>query len=184
MKIISYFTSILLFTSLVYSSYGQEIRDSSINLSPGMNNLKMHEIIESEAKIIEGAPGAWQILYGERLVLIITDEANNRMRIFTPIIAEDEIKSGEIKTILEANFHSALDAKYCLYEGFVMSVFTHPLKELQTAQFIDAMRQVVVLADNYGSSYSSTGLIFGGGQESEEEKKSNDKLNKKPGKKS
>jgi len=64
--------------------------------------------------------------------------------------------------LLEANFDRALDAKYCLYEGFVCSVFTHPLKELQDHQFVDALQQVVNLANNYGTTFTSTDFVFGG----------------------
>jgi len=164
------------------SAQEQLPQDSIINLRPGMTNAKLNEIIKREAKIMESNNnGVWQVLYGERLLYIMTDETNNRMRIFTPVIAKEEIKEGEGEKMLEANFHSALDAKYSLYEGFVITVYTHPLRELQPRQFIDAMQQVAVLADNYGDTYSSTTLIFGGGQE--KEKTEEKKLNKKPGKK-
>ena len=93
------------------------------------------------------------------------------MRIFTPVTEEKNLEQGQLKKMLEANFHSALDAKYSLYEGFVISVYTHPLKELQNDQLIDAMRQVVVLSRTFGESYSSTGLIFGGGAEEEGDEK-------------
>lgn len=149
----------------------------------GMTNEKMEKIIKKEAVEVDGQLGNWQLLYGERLVLIITDEKNNRMRVFAPVIAETDLESGQLEKMLEANFHSALDAKYSLYENYVISVFTHPLKELTDDQFIDAMRQVVVLADTFGTSYSSTDLIFGGGnKKSEEEIKKEERLNKKPSK--
>jgi len=71
-----------------------------------------------------------------------------------------------------------------IFEGFVISVFTHPLRELTRDQFVDAMGQVVNLAQNFGTTYSSTSLIFGGGENEEqnpEEKKKEDRINKKPG---
>ena len=85
--------------------------------------------------------------------------------------------------MLEANFHSALDAKYSMFEGFVISVYTHPLRELTRDQFVDAMGQVVNLAQNFGTTYSSTSLIFGGenSEEKTEEKKKEERTNKKPG---
>jgi len=149
----------------------------------GMNNKKMEKIIKKEATEVEGQLGNWQLLYGERLVLIITDENNNRMRIFAPVIAQTDLENGQLEKMLEANFHSALDAKYSLYENYVISVFTHPLKELTGDQFVDAMRQVVVLVDTFGTTYSSTDLIFGGGSdESDEDAKKEERLNKKPSK--
>ena len=129
----------------------------------------------------------WQVVYQERYLFILTDETNNRMRIFTPFAEEKEMEQAEYQNMLIANFHSALDAKYCLYEGFIVSVFTHPLRELTRTQFIDAMQQVVYLANNYGTSYSSTELIFSPSteelsEEEKEKKKKEERMNKKPGK--
>lgn len=151
---------------------------------PGMNNAIMEKILKAEVSEMEGVPGNWQVIYQERLLFVLTDETNNRMRIFSPFAVEEEVEEVAYREMLVANFHSALDAKYCLYEGFLVSVFTHPLRELTKDQFVDAMQQVVNLANNYGTSYSSTELIFGAGEPSEEEKKELEKekrLNKKPG---
>ena len=102
----------------------------------------------------------------------LTDERNNRMRVFTPIVEEEAASATQMSRMLRANFHSALDAKYSVYEGFVVSVFTHPLRELTESQLLDAMRQVAKLAETYGTTYSSTGLIFGGEEEEEQEEES------------
>lgn len=145
-----------------------------------MNNDTMDRIIRDEAKDVEGSPGGWQMDYGGQLLLIITDQTNNRMRIFTPILEVIKLESDQMEKMLKANFHSALDAKYSIYEEYVVSVYTHPLKELTEEQFIDAMRQVVVLANTFGTTYNSTGMIFDPGGDAEEEEKP---LNKKPQKK-
>ena len=110
------------------------------------------------------------------------------MRIFTPISAEDELELGEERILLEANFHTALDAKYSIYNGFIISVYTHPLREFTSEQLVDAMRQVALLAENYGTTYSSTELFFGfDGAEEEEpapkEDTSDKRVNQKPQKK-
>ncbi len=150
----------------------------------GMTNEIMGRILKSEATNIEGQLGNWQVLYRELPIFILTDESNNRMRIFTPFAQSTELESTELNKMLEANFHSALDAKYSMFEGFVISVYTHPLRELTRDQFVDAMGQVVNLAQNFGTTYSSTSLIFGGGEnkmEKTEEQKKEERTNKKPG---
>ena len=96
-----------LFLCLAFNSFSQTADE-------GMNNMKMEKIIKQEATEVEGQLGNWQLIYGDRLVLIITDEKNNRMRIFSPVIAESDLKNGQMVKMLEANFHSALDAKYSL----------------------------------------------------------------------
>jgi len=159
---------------------------SAQSISDGMNNKKMEAIMKAEVQEFEGELGSWQMLYGERLLLVLTDEPNNRMRIFSPVVEEKDLEEGQLKKMLEANFHTALDSKYSLYNGFVITVFTHPLKELTKDQLIDAMRQVVVLAETFGTTYTSTALIFGGGNKEEEgegTEKEEKNLNKKPTKK-
>jgi len=154
--------------------------------SVSMDNPKLKQILNNNSEEIWGEEGSWQFFYGERLLFIITDEVKNRMRIFTPIIEEKDMDNRDMHQMLEANFHSALDAKYCTYEGFVISVYNHPLEELSEQQLIDAMRQVVTLADNYGSTFSSTNVVFGDDEEIEEIQKAEQeskKVNQKVGKK-
>ncbi|MFK7771871.1 MAG: hypothetical protein AB8F94_07015 [Saprospiraceae bacterium] len=168
--------SLFIFTFLMGNAYAQVEDKQSENTSPdGMNNKKMEAIFKSEVEELEGELGNWQMNYGGSLILVLTDEKNNRMRIFTPVVEKQKLKEGQLEKMLEANFHSALDSKYSLYNRYVVSVFTHPLKELGKDQLIDAMRQVVILSRTFGDTYSSTGLIFGGGTTEEGEKKENPK---------
>ncbi len=151
----------------------------SLTAQQEMSNDRMSEILERETDDVTGEAGFWEVEYRDHMLLVVTDVANNRMRIFTPVIEEREVEREVLITMLEANFHSALDAKYSIYEGFVISVFTHPMKELTSFQFIDAMQQVVNLANNFGTTYSSTDLFFGGDQEETKEKRINQSPSKK-----
>lgn len=154
----------MLSKSIVFLSFFL-VLNLSVSAQNEMTNKKMGVIFQKEALELEGNLGNWQMVYGERILLAITDENANRMRLFTPVLEEEKLGRGDMRKMLEANFHSALDAKYCLYNGFVISVFTHPLKELTEEQLIDAMRQVVTLAHTFGTTYASTGYVFGGGFE-------------------
>ncbi|MEM9917519.1 MAG: hypothetical protein AAF990_05450 [Bacteroidota bacterium] len=146
-----------------------------------MSNQRMDKILREQAEAVEGQIGGWQVTFKNRLLLIITDERANRMRIFTPIAEQQYLGEEGMVKLLEANFHSALDAKYCLYDDFIISVFTHPLQELTEGQFVDALKQVATLADNFGTTYSSTDFIFAPGAEEKEAPEKNDKrINKKP----
>lgn len=149
--------------------------------SKEMTNERMGTILKQEIGEVEGSAGSWQFIYGDHLVMVITDEAANRMRIFSPILEEKDLEPDQYKKMLEANFHTALDAKYCLYEGFAIAVFTHPLRELSKHQLIDATSQVVNLAATFGTAYQSTGLIFSPRTKEEGEAP---KVNEKPKKKS
>ncbi|MEM9850227.1 MAG: type III secretion system chaperone [Bacteroidota bacterium] len=140
---------------------------ASLATAQNMTNKKMEKILEAEAEAMEGKQGLWTVTYGEIPLLIITDERANRMRIFTFVTDEKSIEGKHVKKMLQANFHSALDAKYAMQDGYVVSIFTHPLKELSEDQFIDAMKQVVTLAYTFGTTYTSTEWVFGGGMEEE-----------------
>lgn len=169
-------------TFFTISIYAQNANEGVMSVE------KMDSIFRAEAEEMDGEDGTWQLFYGNRIVFVLSDKVHNRMRIFTPIGGEDELEVGQQKAMLEANFHSALDAKYCLYNGFIVSVFTHPLKELTTDQLKEALAQVVILANNFGGSYSSTDLLFGLGEAQEEiplpkEKESDKRVNQKPTKK-
>lgn len=128
-----------------------------------MNNARLDTLIRELSGEVEGQLGYWTFLIGKRDLLVITDERHNRMRIMTPIIEQEKLDKEELTRLLEANYDRALDAKYALSDGALWSVFTHPLKELTDEQFIGCVGQVATLADNFGSSYASGNLFFGGG---------------------
>ena len=82
------------------------------------------------------------------------------MRIVSPVTAVDTLTAEQVQRMMVANFHSALDARYAVTDRSVVSVFVHPLASLQQNDFRSALRQVVSLADTFGSSYSSQALEF------------------------
>lgn len=128
-----------------------------------MNNKKLAELIGQITSDVVGQPGNWQFLIEKRDILVITDERHNRMRIMSPVTAQENLNANELARLLEANFDSALDAKYALRDETLWSVFTHPLGELTDEQFLDCVAQVANLANNFRYSYASSNIVFGGG---------------------
>ena len=129
----------------------------------GMNNERLALLIRKVAtSVIEDQPGFWKFEAKEKLVFVITDQSHNRMRIMTPIIELESISPEEHQVLLAANFDRALDARYCSNENYLWSAFLHPLRELEDQQFLDALDQVITLSKNFGSSYTSSDLVFGG----------------------
>ena len=128
-----------------------------------MNNSRLRELIhEVTDSVIDDQPGFWKFEYDGQLVFVITDESHNRMRIICPIVEAGEVSQKEWMTMMSANFDRALDARYCINNETLWSAFIHPLEELASHQFRDALKQVVTLASNFGTSYSSGNLVFGG----------------------
>nr|WP_299066989.1 hypothetical protein [uncultured Allomuricauda sp.] len=130
--------------------------------SQEMTPSKLYQIIEQEADTVKTNGNSYQFLFNESMLICVFDENANRMRIISPIVEREKIGEEELLNALVANFHSALDVKYALSDEILWSVYTHPLKELSEAQVIDAIQQVYAAAITFGSSYSSTNLVFPG----------------------
>lgn len=104
----------------------------------------------------------WTLNVGAFPVLIQTQASANRMRIVAYIAEQSDIDPEQLVDMLEANYHSALDARYALADGYVVAAFLHPFKELDGNQFVLGMYQVISCAETFGSYYSGGTMVFGG----------------------
>ena len=125
-----------------------------------MDNDKLDKILKNVSDTLEGGNGQWKFLYKELPMLCLTDQANNRMRIISPVIELKDMSEEDILTCMKANFHTALDVRYAISEDILWVAYIHPLKELSDDQLKDAISQVFYAAATYGSTYSSTDLVF------------------------
>jgi len=141
----------------------------SVFASAQMDNIKLDEILKRESDSLQTNGSQWQMLYKDRLLICITDENANRMRIISPIAELDKLEETDLKNALVANYHTALDVKYAISDEFMWSVFIHPLKELTEQQVVDALSQVYYANFTFGGSYSSTTLVFPGNTKKKED---------------
>lgn len=121
----------------------------------------MDGILRTVTPKIERKSNAWVLEYVDTPVLVVVDPVANRMRIVAPVIEANEVTEEQWAAILVANFHTALDARYAVSAGMVYSLFLHPLGSLTEADLRSAISQVVTLTKTFGSSYNSTGVVFG-----------------------
>ncbi len=129
-----------------------------------MTTARMEEIIRRLDKDVKvPRPGMWQFTISERPVIIVTDVLNNRMRILSPVSQTEGIPEGLLKRLMQANFDTALDARYAIARGVIWATFIHPLKALHDRQFISAIGQTVNLVLTFGTTFSSGAMSFGGG---------------------
>nr|WP_299383491.1 hypothetical protein [Allomuricauda sp.] len=142
-----------------------------LGVAQEMTASKLYEIIEQEADTVKTVGNSYQFLFNESMLICVYDENANRMRIISPIVKREEIGEEELLNALVANFHSALDVKYALSDEIIWSVYTHPLKELSEHQVVDAIQQVYAAAITFGSSYSSTNMVFPGNKKKVEKPK-------------
>ena len=96
-------------------------------------------------------------------VIVIADPVADRMRAMVPIRSADGLEPDELMRLMQANFDSALDARYAVARGRLWGTFIHPLSPLEKDQLISALVQTINVARTYGQSYSGGALTFGGG---------------------
>lgn len=96
-------------------------------------------------------------------VLVVFSTGADRMRAMVSIAGVEDITAEEMNRMMQANFDTALDARYAVAQGRVWGVFIHPLAALGREEFLSGLAQTVTLAQTYGTTYSSGAAVFGGG---------------------
>lgn len=100
---------------------------------------------------------------GEVNINVVTDPAADRMRVVIGIAREEDISADRMKRLMQANFDSALDARYAIGQEILWATFLHPLSSLTDKDFVSGVGQAIGIAGTYGTTYSSGLFIFGGG---------------------
>ncbi|NEO85131.1 MAG: type III secretion system chaperone [Spirulina sp. SIO3F2] len=133
----------------------------NIPQSSRMTLERLDAILKQEAENVQGAQGRWQFTIGDRPLLVFTDIRYDRMRIFTPIVAAEDLSDEQWQRMMSANFDTALDARYAMTEGgTIVATFVHPLSTLSDRDLRSAIYQVANLAETFGDLYSSGALEF------------------------
>lgn len=143
---------IILISCFTFSTYAQ------------MNNDQLEKILSAHTDSLQGFSGRWQVALNDMPMIVLTDQTNDRMRIIAPIVEVSKLDEDLLLDCLTANFHSALDVKYAISEGLLWSVYVHPLSPLTEMEIESAIKQVYAAAATFGTTFSSTPLLFGGNQ--------------------
>ena len=112
-------------------------------------------------------------------VTFVYDVNADRMRLAAPVVALEDIEPEIHLRMMQANFESALDARYGVAQGVVWSAFIHPLSSLGSEDFGAGIAQTVNLVRTFGETYSSGVLVFGGGDGVNRERQLVDELTEK-----
>lgn len=118
-------------------------------------------VVDAEAKTL--SPTAWQFRVEGREVMLVSDPAADRMRIMTPIAPADGLEPAMLLRLMQANFDSALDARYAVAQNLLWGVFVHPLSSLSDRQLLSGLGQTVNVANSFGTAFASGELVYGGG---------------------
>lgn len=129
--------------------------------APTMTLGTLQGILKETVENLKGESGQWRFIYADVEMALLTSVPHDRMRIVAPIRPEAELTDQHRKRMLEANFHSALDARYATSNGLVYAAYIHPLSPLRREEVQSALRQVAELVKTFGTTYSSGKLSFG-----------------------
>ena len=140
-----------------------------------MTNSKLDQALKNLSPQVEGTLGSWQLQLGDFMIQIITDEKADRMRMVSPVARSEELSKEQLYRLMQANFDSALDARYAIAHDVIWSTYIHPLSPLTESELASAIHQVISLVETFGTSFSSTEFIFGGGDNQPPENEQEDK---------
>ncbi len=130
---------------------------------PPMSMARMIEIITALDPDAGPEGGGISFTIQDVPVLVFADPAMNRMRAMVPIRRVEGMTQEELARVMQANFDTALDARYAIARGQLWGVFIHPLKELERDQLISGIGQTVNIALTYGTVFHGGAAQFGGG---------------------
>jgi len=150
---------IVLFSTL--ASYAQEVEKKEAE--PLMTFERMGDIVRSLDENAQSNQNMLQLTVEDIPVLIITDTGADRMRAMVPIRSVEGMTPEEIMRVMQANFDTALDARYAIAQGRLWGVYIHPLSLLTKNQFISGLGQAVNVAKTYGTLFTGGSLNFGAG---------------------
>lgn len=114
---------------------------------------------------VTGGGGLVRLVYKGVPMVLISDAVHDRMRIVAPAAEASKMTPAQKTAVLEANYHTALDARYAADGDILYAAFIHPLSSLSEKELRSAIEQVANLAATYGDSYSSGELVFRGKEE-------------------
>ncbi|MEM7471881.1 MAG: hypothetical protein AAF340_11075 [Pseudomonadota bacterium] len=141
----------------------QSLAQEATETEPPMTLDRMGKIVLAIDPESQTNGSQFQLIIEDVPVLIVTDARADRMRAMVPIRAAQDMSADEVLRVMQANFDTALDARYAIAQGRLWGVFIHPLSPLEKDQFISGLGQAVNLAKTYGSLYTGGAMSFGGG---------------------
>lgn len=146
--------------------------DNGSSAPPALNDNPMTaerlgQLIRGIDEEAESSGPVWAFSVADLEVAVIYDVSADRMRIIIPIGPIEDVPKEELVRILQANFDSALDARYAIADGKLWGAFIHPLSELSDEEFLVGLGETANIVLTYGTTYSSGLFIFGGGDSAE-----------------
>lgn len=133
-----------------------------VPVEAGMDLSRFGTILKRAAPDVKWQEGSWDLVMEGTKVMVIADQEHNRMWVTAPVADAGQVTPEVLRRMMEANFTTAMDVRYAIFQGRVWAAFLHPLDSLTEQELRSALNQVVTLVKTTGTTYSSSGLKFGG----------------------
>ena len=167
LKFVRLFAQVSIYVAVLSSVLiAQDLGDPDEPLTVAENPMTLDKVDELVRRIDENAVrdgNSWQIKYNEISIFVIGDDRADRIRIMSPVSNAALLSEGQLVRLMQANFETALDARYAIAQGAVWSAFIQPWSSRDERQFFSGMGQTVSLVVTYGTTFSSGALTFTGG---------------------
>ncbi|MGR3466660.1 MAG: hypothetical protein ACU0CI_02175 [Shimia sp.] len=134
-----------------------------VHAEEAMTTERLSSILTALDPDVEQRGASYEMTIADVPVLVVTDPRSDRMRAMVPIRSAEGLTPEELARMMQANFDTALDARYAIARGRLWAVFIHPLAALERDQLISGIGQTVNIAMTYGTAYSGGAMSFGGG---------------------
>jgi len=148
---------------LAAPAWAQEAPEAPGESEPPMTYERLGRILFALDENTQPAGNGFRLAISGVPMLVVTDPAADRMRAMVPLRPAEGLTAEELMRMMQANFDTALDARYAVARGQLWAVFIHPLSPLEKDQLISSLGQTVNIARTYGTLYTGGALQFGGG---------------------
>jgi len=162
-RFMPFFAFVLIALASLAAAQETETPDTAPAGEPPMTMQRMAEIIRAIDPEAQAAGNVIQFAIDDIPLVVVADPGANRMRAMVPIRSAQGLSPEDLMRLMQANFDSALDARYAVARGRLWGVFIHPLSPLEKDQLLSAFIQTINVARTYGQTYSGGATVFGGG---------------------
>ena len=128
--------------------------------SPRMTVDALKAVLHEVDANARGADPSLDFEFAGVRITAVWDEGNDRMRLVAPVRRTAALSPEQVAAVFQANFHSALDARYGTSQGILYAAFLHPLGALSRDELLSAVHQVASLVLTFGTTYSSGALVY------------------------
>ncbi len=137
--------------------------DAAESAGTAMTAQRMGELIQRIDPDAVQRANTWEFSLDDYVVAVVYDDSADRMRTLVPIAQAEQLDQALMTRLLQANYDSALDARYAIGQGLLWATFIHPLSSLTDELFLSGVGQTINIVATFGTSFTSGVLMFGGG---------------------